>query len=73
MAAIADGQRVAKAALRLPAADLEQAVIEATAALLSDQQIILDRPQVDARAMTSRMNAVGRLSNMLAQQEKGKV
>ena len=73
MAAIADGQRVAKAALRLPAADLEQAVIEATTALLSDQQIILDRPQVDARAMTSRMNAVGRLSNMLAQQEKGKV
>ena len=73
MAAVADGQRMAEAALRLPAADLEQAVIEATAALLSDQQIILDRPQVDARAMTSRMNAVGRLSNMLAHQEKGKV
>ncbi len=64
---------MAVAALRLPAADLAQAVIEATTALLSDQQIILDLPQVDARAMTSRMNAVGRLSNMLAQQEKGKV
>lgn len=73
MAGVADGQRISDPALRLRAVDLEQAVVEATAALMSDRRIILDLPQVDARIMTSRMNAAGALVDILGQQEKGKI
>lgn len=73
MAAVIDGQRVAEPALRLAAADLEQAVIESIVALLSDQQTILNLPQVDARATTNRLSAASIFADSLSHQGKGEV
>lgn len=73
MAAVIDGSRVAEPALRLAAADLEQAVVESIAALISDQHVIMNLPQVDARAMTSRLSVASILADALGRQEKSEV
>jgi DNA invertase Pin-like site-specific DNA recombinase len=73
MAAVTDGRRVSEPALRLAGTDLEQAVVESVAAMLSDQQSVLNLPQVDARAMTSRLSTASLLADSLAQQGKHEI
>lgn len=65
---------IAKApVLRLPAADLEQSVIETAASVVSDQHIIMDLPQIDAHATTRRIEAAAALAAKLEKGSKNEV
>jgi len=72
-AAPSHGADIKAPALRLPAADLEHAIIEAGASVLSDQHIIMDLPQIDAHATTRRFEAAAVLASELQQSGKNKV
>jgi len=72
-AAPSHGADIKAPALRLPAADLEQAVIEAGARVLSDQHTIMDLPQIDAHATTRRLEASAALAAELHQGSKNGV
>ncbi|AEG49194.1 Resolvase domain protein [Sphingobium chlorophenolicum L-1] len=73
VASAVDGTPMKAPALRLAAAEIEQATIYATATLLADQQAILSLPQVDALTLRQRMNASEVMASTLAKEGKARV
>lgn len=60
-------------ALRLPAPELEQMVIDAISDLLCDQRTIMALPQVDARSLVQRTNAAQALASKMEKSDKAQV
>ena len=72
-AAVVDGEAIKDAALRLPAAELEQAIASGIATLLADEQTIMALPQVDASAIQRRIRASASLAAKMEEGSKGEV
>jgi len=69
----ADDATVKARALRLPAPELEQAVLEAITSLLADQRTIMTLPQADARAFVHRSSAAQAKAAKMAKAGKAEV
>lgn len=69
-ASAVDGTPIKAPALRLPAAELERTAIDAIAAVIADQQIILSLPQADALLLRQQLEAGERLASQLKQAGK---
>ena len=73
MAAAVDGTMIKAPALRLPAAELEQAAIDATASLIGDHRTILALPQVDAQTTRWRIDAAETVASTVRAERKSEV
>jgi hypothetical protein len=73
MAAAAEDASAKTAALRLPAPELEQAVLDAITGLLTDQRTVIALPQADARLLVHRSNAAQALATKLAKGGKAEL
>jgi site-specific DNA recombinase len=69
----ADDAALKVAALRLPAAELEQAVHDAITGFLTDQRTIMALPQADARALVHRSSAAQATATKMAKAGKREV
>ena len=59
--------------LRLPAPELEQAVLDAITGVLEDQRTIMTLPQADARALVHRSGAAQAMATIMAKAGKAEV
>lgn len=73
MTAVADDATIKAPALRLPAAELEQATIDAVASLIVDQRTIMALPQVDAQSTRRRIDAGPALGSAIQGGRKNEV
>lgn len=73
MAAAVDDTTIKAPALRLPAVELEQAVIEAATTFLTDHRTVMGLPQVDAQSTRRRIDAAQTLGSAMRSGRKSEV
>ncbi|PZR80255.1 MAG: recombinase family protein [Stutzerimonas stutzeri] len=69
-AAVVEAETIDAPALRLPAAELEQAVVTATGARIADQHTVMALPFLDAASVRRRIDASSKLASSLAKLAK---